>query len=79
MTLCLLFIHLLKKTWKNGKMKRNIFRKPSLNLIFGQNGSRKTEFARANSTKLVLPEISYDWRESYVITTLRDISAVVMT
>ena len=55
MTLSLLFIHLLKKTWKNGKMKRNIFRKSSLNFIFGQNGSRKTEFARSNSSKLVLP------------------------
>ena len=76
-TLSLLFIYLLKRAWKNGKVKRNIFWKSSSNFIFGQDNCRKSDFARLNSSKAVLLEISYEWR--YLITFLRDISAVVIT
>ena len=54
-------------------------RKSSLNFTFGKDGSRKSDLIRPNSSKHVFLEISEDWRQSYLITTLRDISAVVIT
>ena len=60
MTLSLFFIHLLKRAWKNGRVKWNIFKKSSSNFNFGQDSSRKSGFARPNSSKLVLLEISQD-------------------
>ena len=68
MTIILMLIHLLKRAWNNGRVKWNIFRKSSLNFTFGQDGSRKSAFARSNSSKLVLLEISQDWRRPYLIT-----------
>ena len=74
----LLFIHLLKRAWKSRRMEWNIFRKSSLNFTFGQDGSLKSDFARSNSSKLVLLKIYQDWR-SYLITIFWDISAVAIT
>ena len=54
-------------------------RKSSLNFTFGKDGSRKSDLIRPNSSKHVFLEISQDWRQSYLVTTLRDISAVVVT
>ena len=54
-------------------------RKSSLNFTFGKDGSRKSDLIRPNSSKHVFLEISEDWRQSYLITTLRDILAVVIT
>ena len=56
-------------------MKWNIFKKSSLNFSFDQDGSRKSDYARSNSSKLVFLEISQD----YLITVLRHISAFVIT
>ena len=64
MTLSLLFIHLLKRARKNGRVKWNIFRNFSLNYTFGQDGCRK--FLKIE-----------DW--SYLITIFCDISAIVIT
>ena len=54
-------------------------RKSSLNFTFGKDGSRKSDLIRPNSSKHVFLEIFQDWKQSYLITTLRDISAVVIT
>ena len=61
-TLSLLLIRLLKRAWKNGRMKRNVFSESSLNLTFGQDDCRKSGLAIPNSSKVVLLEISQDWR-----------------
>ena len=48
-TLSLLFIYLLKRVWKNRRVKRNIYRKHFLNLECGKDNCRKSHFARPNS------------------------------
>ena len=45
---------------REGEM--NIFGKSSLNLTFGQDNNRKSDFARQNSGKPILLEISENWR-----------------
>ena len=52
-TWILLFIHLLKRTWKNGRVKVNIFLKFSLNFTFCQFDCPKWDFAWSNSSKAV--------------------------
>ena len=44
-TLSSLFIHFLKKAWKDGRVKLDIFRKSSLNFTFGQDDCHKLDFA----------------------------------
>ena len=44
-----MFIHLLKRAWKNRRVKWNIFGKSSLNFTFGQINSRKSNFVRPYS------------------------------
>ena len=56
-TLSLLFIHLLKRVWKIGRVEGNIFGKSSLNFTFGQDNYLKSDWSKA-----VLLEISEDWR-----------------
>ena len=51
-TLSLLFIHLLKRVWKNGWVKWYILRKSNLNFTFGQDNCRKSDFAR-NFSRLI--------------------------
>ena len=54
----LLFIHLLKRVWKNRMVKKYIFRKSYLNFTFAQDNCRKSDFVKPNSSKAVLVEIS---------------------
>ena len=61
-----MFIHLLKRTWKNGWVKWNLFKKSSLNFIFGQGDSRKSDFARPKSGKPLLFENFRDLRLSHI-------------
>ena len=71
----LLFIHLLKREWKNGRVKQNIFWKSFWYFHFGQDGCRKSNFAKPNSSQIALKFL----RLAYLITILRDISAIVIT
>ena len=48
------------------------------NFTFGHDGNRKSDSVRSNSRKLVLLEIYQDWRQSCLLTILRDITAVVI-
>ena len=47
-----------ERALKNGRVKLKIFRKSSLNITFGHSSSLITDFARPNSSKAVLLQIS---------------------
>ena len=47
-----------ERAFNNGRVKSQIFRKSSLNFIFGQGNCLISDFARPNSNKAVLLQIS---------------------
>ena len=47
-----------ERALNNGRVKLQIFRKPSLNFTFGQGSFLISDFARPNSNKAVLLQIS---------------------
>ena len=60
----------------NRNLKCKIFRKTTLNLIFGQKDWPKSDFARSNLSIGVVLKIFQDWRWSCLITILFDISVI---
>ena len=57
-----MLIHLLKRAWKNGRVKWEVLRKFSLNFTFNKGDCCKSDFAKPSSSKAVLVQISQDWR-----------------
>ena len=51
----------MKRTWRNGRVKWDVFRKSSLNSILGQDYCLKSDFPGSNSSKAVLLQIFLDW------------------
>ena len=74
--LSLLFSHLSKRAYKNGRVKRKIFRKSSLSFTYGQEDCRKSDLDRPNSNKDY--SRNFPRLEIYLRAILPEVSAVAV-